>query len=213
MSAFPTRVAPWEDFVLRLIAFYKMLHALFFIGVGLGLLRLRGHNVVDFLNAHLIIPYHLNPENRVIYWLLDKADALTSHRLLLLGYAAFFYAALFAAEGIGLYLRKHWAEYLVVVVTASLLPLEVWELYLKLAMWKFAAVVGNLLIVSYLIHRILLDDRSKAQQLKAKGNDKGEPPPPGNPSDPARDRESPEDEEKPSHPPASPRQVITKVPQ
>jgi uncharacterized membrane protein (DUF2068 family) len=108
----------------------------------------RHHNVVDFLNAHIIIPYHLNPENRAIYWLLDKADALTSHRLLLLGYAAFFYAALFAAEGIGLYLRKHWAEYLVVIVTASLLPIEVYELCVKLALWKFAAVVGNLLIVA-----------------------------------------------------------------
>jgi uncharacterized membrane protein (DUF2068 family) len=166
MPAPTTRVAPWEDFVLRLIACYKLFHALFFTAVGFGLLRLRGHSVVDFLNVHLIIPYHLNPENRVIYWLLDKADALTSHRLLLLGYAAFFYAALFAVEGIGLFLRKHWAEYLVVIVTGSFLPLEVWELYHKLAWWKFAAVVGNMLIVIYLIHRLRLDARFKARQLQ-----------------------------------------------
>src|ERR1700677_390239 len=102
MSAPITRVAPWEDFVLRLIAVYKLLHAVFFTAVGFGLLKLRGHNVVDFLNAHLIIPYHLNPESRIVNWVLDRADMLTSHRLLLLGYAAFFYAALFAAEGIGL---------------------------------------------------------------------------------------------------------------
>src|SRR5450631_127638 len=160
------RVAPWEDFALRIIAFYKMLHALFFIGVGFGLLRLRGHNVVDFLNAHLVIPYHLSPENREINWLLDKADALTSHRLLLLGYAAFFYAALFAAEAIGLYLRKHWAEYLVVIVTGSLLPLEIYEVFHKYASWKLAAVVGNMAIVSYLIHRLMLDSRTKARRLQ-----------------------------------------------
>ncbi|HEV3271098.1 MAG TPA: DUF2127 domain-containing protein [Candidatus Methylacidiphilales bacterium] len=176
MSAPTPRVAPWEDFVLRVIAVYKLLHALFFIGVGFGLLRLRGHNVVDFLNAHIIIPYHLNPENRVIYWLLDKADALTSHRLLLLGYAAFFYAALFAAEGIGLYLRKHWAEYLVVIVTGSLLPLEVYELFLKVTWWKYAAVIGNLLIVGYLIHRLLLDARFKAQQLRENEEKSSRPP-------------------------------------
>jgi len=179
MSAPAARVAPWEDFVLRLIAVYKLCHAAFFIAVGFGLLRLRGHNVVDFLNAHIIIPYHLNPENQVIYWLLDKADALTSHRLLLLGYAAFFYAALFAAEGIGLYLRKHWAEYLVVIVTGSLLPLEVYELWLKVAWWKFAAVIGNLLIVGYLIHRIVLDARSKAKQgeVERKAKDQNPQPP------------------------------------
>jgi uncharacterized membrane protein (DUF2068 family) len=164
MSEPTNRVAPWEDFVLRLIALWKSLHAVFFTAVGFGLLRLRGHNVVDFLNDHIIIPYHLNPENRAIYWLLDEADKLTSHKLLLLGYAAFFYAALFAAEGIGLFLRKHWAEYLVVVVTASLLPLEVYELYLKLAWWKFGAVVGNVLIVAYLVHRLILDARYKSAQ-------------------------------------------------
>jgi uncharacterized membrane protein (DUF2068 family) len=166
MSAPTNRVAPWEDFALRLIAIYKLLHAAFFIAVGFGLLRLRGHggDVVEFLNVHIIIPYHLNPENRLIYWLLEKADTLTSHKLLLLGYAAFFYAALFAAEGIGLYLRKHWAEYVVIIVTGSLLPLEVYELFVKLAWWKFAAVVGNLLIVGYLVHRLLLDARFKARQ-------------------------------------------------
>jgi uncharacterized membrane protein (DUF2068 family) len=161
------RLAPWEDFVLRLIAIWKLSHAVFFTAVGFGLLRLRHHNVVDFLNAHIIIPYHLNPENRAVYWLLEKADVLTSHRLLLLGYAAFFYAALFAAEGTGLYLRKHWAEYLVVFVTGSLLPIEVYELIHRLAWWNVAAVVGNLLILAYLIHRLLLDARFKAQQLGA----------------------------------------------
>jgi uncharacterized membrane protein (DUF2068 family) len=161
-----TRVAPWEDFVLRIIAVYKLFHALFFIAVGFGLLRLRGHSVPEFLQTYIIIPYHL-PENRLINWLLNEADTLTSHKLLLLGYAAFFYAALFAAEGIGLYLRKHWAEYLVVIVTSSLLPIEVHELFHRPMWWKFAVVVGNLLIVSYLVHRIMLDARSKARLVQA----------------------------------------------
>jgi uncharacterized membrane protein (DUF2068 family) len=164
MSAPPTRVAPWEDFVLRLIAIYKLLHALFFIGVGFGLLKLRHHNVVEILNTYVIIPYHLNPENRVVDWLLDRAGSVSPHMLFLLGWAAFLYAALFAAEGIGLYLRKHWAEYVVIIVTGSLLPIEVYELFHKLAWWKLAAVVGNVLIVTYLIHRLLLDARFKAQQ-------------------------------------------------
>jgi len=177
MSAPPARVAPWEDFVLRLIAFWKLLHAVFFIAVGFGLLRLRHHDVVEFLNTNVIIPYHIDPENRWVDWALDKAGMLSPH-LVLLGWAAFFYAALFAAEGIGLYLRKHWAEYLVVIVTGSLLPIELYELFHKLAWWKFAVVVGNLLIVIYLIHRLLLDARFKAQQREAEGKDEEEPPQP-----------------------------------
>ena len=96
--------------------------------------------------------------------MIVQAEKVSPHMLLLAGWAAFFYAALFFAEGIGLFLRKHWAEYLVVIVTASLLPLELWELFHKFALWKVAAVAGNLLIVSYLIHRILLDARAKARQ-------------------------------------------------
>src|ERR1700722_10231100 len=97
MSAPAQRVAPWEDFILRLIASWKLLHAIFFTAVGFGLLRLRHHNVVEFLNSYIIIPYHLNPEDRFVDWVLGKAAVLAPH-LVLLGWAAFFYAALFAAE-------------------------------------------------------------------------------------------------------------------
>ncbi len=175
MSASQTRVAPWEDFVLRLIACWKLLHAVFFTAVGFGLLRLRHHNVVEFLNTNIIVPYHLNPEGRFVDWVLAKAEVLAPH-IVLLGWAAFFYAALFAAEGIGLYLRRHWAEYLVVIVTGSLLPLEIYELFLKIALWKFAAVTGNLLIVIYLVHRLLLDSRSRGDSPDA-GDRGGDPSP------------------------------------
>jgi len=212
MSASTTRVAPWEDFVLRSIAIYKLLHAVFFIAVGFELIKLKhGHrDVVEVLNTYIIIPYHLDPENRWVDWMLEKAGMLTPH-LALLGWAAFFYAALFTAEGVGLYMRKHWAEYLVVIVTGSLLPIELYELFVKLAWWKFGVVVGNLLIVTYLIHRLLLDARFKAQKIAAK--DKGEPPSPTHPSDSARHGESSEDGEEPPQPPATPKRVITKVPQ
>jgi len=164
-----SKMAPWEDVVLRVIAIYKLLHASFFIAVGFGLLQLRHHNVVQFLNDYIVVPYHLNPESRVVDAVLEAASNLTFHKLVFLGYTAFFYAALFAAEGIGLYLRKRWAEYMVVIVTGSLLPIEFYELYLKLAWWKFGIVVGNLLIVLYLIHRLLLEANNDNPPEGSKG--------------------------------------------
>src|SRR5271156_3326562 len=100
MSAPPAKVALWEDIVLRAIAVYKLFHGLFFIAVGFGLLRLRHHNVVEFVNTYVILPYHLNPESRIVDWLLKEAETVTAHKLSFLGYAAFFYAALFLTEGI-----------------------------------------------------------------------------------------------------------------
>ena len=56
MSAPTTKIAPWENVVIRLIAIYKLLHAAFFIAVGFVLLRLRHHDIVLFLNTYIIIP-------------------------------------------------------------------------------------------------------------------------------------------------------------
>ena len=161
----PARVAPWEDFVLRVIAVWKLSHAVFFIAVGFGLLHLKHHHstVTDFLQSYVVIPYHLDPENRWVDWSLDHASMMSPH-LAFFGWTAFFYAALFGVEGVGLYLRKHWAEYLVVIISGSLLPVEIWELFHKLALWKLGIVTGNLLIVCYLIHRLVIDARLKAQK-------------------------------------------------
>jgi len=197
MSAPAAQVAPWEDFVLRFIAIYKLLHAAFFIAVGFEFIKLKhGHqNVVEILNTYIIIPYNLDPENRWVDWVLDKAAMLSPH-LALVAWVSFFYAALFAAEGIGLYMRKHWAEYLVVIVTGSLLPFEIYELFHKLAWWKFGVVVGNVLIVVYLIHRLILDAHSKVQRREDEDKDKDED----------------KGEEEPPQPPIASRRAVTKVP-
>jgi len=164
MSAPVPKISPWEDVALRSIAIYKFIKAALFFALGFGLLRLMHHDVTQFLNDY-IIEYHIDPENRLLHrllkWLLDHASMLTTHRMEFLSFGAFFYASIFAAEGIGLYLRKHWAEYMVLFSTGSLLPIEFGELYLKLAWWKFAVVVGNLLIIVYLIHRLRLDARNR----------------------------------------------------
>jgi uncharacterized membrane protein (DUF2068 family) len=157
MSAPTPRIAPWEDFVLRVIAIWKLIHAVFFTAVGFGLLRLRHHNIVDFLNAHLIIPYHLNPESHMVDWTLAQAQKISPHMLVLAGWASFMYASVFATEGIGLYLRKRWAEWLVVVATGFFLPLEIYELFARAVWWKFLILAGNVSIVAYLAHRITLD--------------------------------------------------------
>ncbi|MCE0484833.1 MAG: DUF2127 domain-containing protein [Methylacidiphilales bacterium] len=177
MSPPVSKVAPWEDFILRVIAIYKLIHALFFIAVGFGLLRLRHHNIVQFLNDYFIVPYHINPESHIVDWFLDQAQNITSHRLAFFGYAAFFYAALFLAEGIGLYLRKRWAEYMVVIVTGSFLPFEIYEIFVRVVWWKFLIVAGNLLIVGYLVHRLMLDARNeKVGEQPAKKNSPAAPP-------------------------------------
>lgn len=171
MSTPRTRIAPWEDFVLRFIAIYKLLHGFFFTAVGFGFLRLRHHDVLDLLNKYVvpwvndnIVPYVQEKQfgDRAADWLIQKASLIIPH-LTVLAWVAFFYAALFFAEGIGLFLRKVWAEYLVVIVTGSLLPFEIYEIFHKEAWWKLVVFAGNVLIVLYLVHRLRLEALNRGQ--------------------------------------------------
>jgi uncharacterized membrane protein (DUF2068 family) len=49
-----------------------------------------------------------------------------------------------------LWMQKRWAEWLTVIVTASLIPLEVWELIFRPNVGKAAVLVANTAIVIYL---------------------------------------------------------------
>ncbi len=65
-----------------------------------------------------------------------------------------FAAALFATEGIGLLMQKRWAEYFTSIVTASFIPLEIYEIARRPGALKIALLAVNAIIVIYLIWRL-----------------------------------------------------------
>jgi uncharacterized membrane protein (DUF2068 family) len=62
------------------------------------------------------------------------------------------YAALEGTEGVGLALRKRWAEYLTVLATAILIPFEVYEVIHKATLFRVGALLLNLAVVGYLAY-------------------------------------------------------------
>jgi uncharacterized membrane protein (DUF2068 family) len=83
---------------------------------------------------------------------LDKLFTLKSGTLHLVGAAILVYAAVEGIEAVGLWLQKRWAEYLTLIVTASFLPLEVYELIHKFTPFKVLALIVNVAIVVYLLY-------------------------------------------------------------
>ena len=81
------------------------------------------------------------------------------HELHELAVASLAYAAVFLVEGIGLLRRRRWAEWLTVVVTASFIPFEIYELVHQPGAGKIAALALNVVIVVYLAWRRLKDRR------------------------------------------------------
>jgi uncharacterized membrane protein (DUF2068 family) len=63
----------------------------------------------------------------------------------------FVYAALVITEGCGLLAQQVWAEYLTVIATASLIPVEIYELQKHFTMLKVGVIVINIAMVVYLI--------------------------------------------------------------
>ena len=79
-------------------------------------------------------------------------------------------------EGIGLLLRRRWAEYLTVVATGLLLPLEVYEIARKPNALRVVVLLANLVIVAYLLVKLGQAHRARAVIAEAAviGADHGE---------------------------------------
>jgi len=138
---------------LRVIAVFKLAKAFLFACAGVGLLHFLNKDVEERLQQ-LMGSLHVDSDNHLAKWCLDEAGRLTNTKLASLSAICFFYATLFATEGTGLYLRKRWAEYFVVIVTGSLLPLEAYEIWHKVTWLKILLTACNLIILGYLIHVI-----------------------------------------------------------
>jgi len=93
---------------------------------------------------------------------LWRLDAPVEKRLAVF---ALVYAAVFLTEGIGLLLRRRWAEWMTVFVTASFIPFEVYELVQRFGPVKLLALVLNVAIVVYLV-RVRVADRTSVRSLR-----------------------------------------------
>jgi uncharacterized membrane protein (DUF2068 family) len=139
--------------LLRLIALFKLVKAALLIAVGVGALNLLHKDVAGAVE-HWVELLRLDPNNHYIDIALEKASNLTPDKIKQLGLGSMFYAGLFLTEGIGLGLEKRWAEWLTVIITSSLIPIEIYEIYRHPTAIKIAVLLINIAIVAYLLSRI-----------------------------------------------------------
>jgi uncharacterized membrane protein (DUF2068 family) len=135
---------------LRLIAAFKLLKGLALLALGIGALHLL-HKDVEAIVLHWINIFQVDPHSHYMHLLLTKLSLVDDRRLKELSLGTFIYSAIFLTEGVGLALGKRWAEYLTIISTASLLPLEIYELAKHAGIGKVVALVINLAVVVYLI--------------------------------------------------------------
>ncbi len=138
---------------MRLIAAFKLLKALGLLALGIGALRLLHKDVAGEVE-HWINMFRVDPHNHYLDLLLEKLSILDDRRLKELSVGTFVYAGIFFVEGIGLALQKRWAEYLTIVTTASLLPIEIYELTRRVSAGRCLALGINVAVVVYLVYEL-----------------------------------------------------------
>jgi len=155
----PLRGRPLRDkIVLRLIAVNRAVHFVVLGLLGIAILLFASHRaafrdrfyrvVADLQGGAVAGGGHAD---HGLLAEIDKAFTLQSSRLHLFAAVILVYAAVEGVEAVGLWYQRRWAEYLTLIVTASLLPIEVYELANRLSPLKVLAFVINVAVVAYLL--------------------------------------------------------------
>jgi uncharacterized membrane protein (DUF2068 family) len=135
---------------LLLVGLFKLSKAIFFTAVGAGALDLMNKNINDVVLS-VIDALRIDPERRFVGILMEHVGLIQPHDLRRAGILSFLYAMVCVVEGTGLMLEKRWAEYFTVILTASALPWESYELIEKFSPYKVALLVINLAVLLYLL--------------------------------------------------------------
>ncbi|MFL5401727.1 MAG: DUF2127 domain-containing protein [Gemmatimonadales bacterium] len=153
---------------LRLIALFKFAKMALLMAVGLGALQLLDPKITARAQRWTSA-VATSSDRRVLQHLLAHILGLSPGRLEVLALGAFLYSALFATEGVGLWLGRRWAEYLTVVATASFVPLELFEVLQRASVLRVGALVLNVAAAAYLIYRLRQPQTGKPRPVDSPG--------------------------------------------
>src|SRR6202171_4606272 len=140
---------------LKLIAIFKITKGLLALALGFSLLFLNRrahwlHAISDWTADKLLLVH-----SKAVLYLLNKLQAvLANGQLRGPGLLALFYSTVLFTEGIGVYLQKRWAEFLMVFATGALIPFEVRHVYHRPSVGGFVVLAVNCFIVWFL-YRVL----------------------------------------------------------
>lgn len=112
---------------MRVIALGRLIYGLILLGAGLAIFNVIGKNLTSEM-LRLIDHWHIDSHLYYLHWLLQKVSTVSQGLLILLAVGNFLYAALAFVEAAGLIFGKRWAYWLVIVDTASFIPIEIYQI-------------------------------------------------------------------------------------
>jgi uncharacterized membrane protein (DUF2068 family) len=151
---------------LRIIGGFKLATGVLLVGLGVGLFHWLGDDPGREA-SRIVSALKFDPENRYIHGAIEWISGVSPRQLEAIRVGTFLYALLYLVEGVGLLMRKHWAEYFTVIATGSAIPIEVYEVWKRLTALRLSVLAINLAIVAYLVYRLIEGRKERAGALNA----------------------------------------------
>jgi len=148
----PRVQSPHDRWIIA-IGVFKLLQASAFVLLGIGAIRLL-HKDLMVVAEHFILAMRFNPEGHFVNLVMEKVAMINPRDLRRISAAIFAIAALDALEGMGLVLEQVWAEFVTLILTASFLPWEIYEMLRRMTWIRVGLTVINLAVVVYLIYYV-----------------------------------------------------------
>jgi uncharacterized membrane protein (DUF2068 family) len=149
---------------LKLIALFKIAKGVLLLILGVSILFLNSRavwmdNLSDWVSDEILLKH-----SKVVHYLLNRLqDILAGGGVFrATAFLSLFYSGVLFTEGIGVYLQKRWAEFLMVFATGALIPLELRHLFYRPSFVAGIILAANCFIVWFL-YRVL--KREPAQAL------------------------------------------------
>jgi len=143
---------------IRAVAVFEAVKGAVVLAVGFGVLQIL-HKDVHSIAYEFISRLNLNPAHKYPTIFIDLASNITDHKLWLFAGLALIYSAFRFLEGYGLWQEKGWAEWLAVVSGTVYLPIEMYEIFVKVTFIRVLVLVANIVVVGIITY-ILIQKRS-----------------------------------------------------
>lgn len=144
-----------HDAFIKVIIVERVIKAIVLIALAIGLLVAGRTGLLTNWANYAQDQLNLEAGHTLIVQLLLNVILYVGHfsHTTLLAIGAIVYALLEGTEGVGLAMRRRWAEYLTVIATGILIPYEAYEVIHHVTLFKIGALLLNVAVVGYLAYR------------------------------------------------------------
>ncbi len=133
-----------------MIGCFKLLNGVISIAATCAIVHLFHKNVAQHA-ASWLDHFNIESDNPIAAACLWRLRFVQSKQLYELALLSSFYSVLFLTEGVGLLLKRRWAEYLALIATGFFIPFEVYEIFRQPSVLKALLLSINTAVVVYLV--------------------------------------------------------------